>query len=610
MTAVFVKRAQFSGESKVASREVDGLAAIVRGLAIDNAIAKLQVAAVSAVTDSTTGTAAIPPTMGGDGALPLVNLIAPTGVYNAVSAGGVLTTALTTSVAKTRNAIQGWVSVINNMLARLGVANLQYAEGSLGTFGTIVAQDLSCTTGAGALAVSYASYVAQADAIMNAQYNLMFGMNQCLAAIGAPVIANAFGSEVNLSKVIGLIPAAVDSATGSDSVLLADGTAFLAAVANNFASLASAYNEFFTQGATPGTLTDSTGGASGVLTIAEVAVVAPVGYQDVSGASLPTAGTNTLIDAYQNALSSILAKINLYREKNDLAALVDNIGGTVSTTLASEASTVAVAAGIKAVGTITEATTTNFINGDIMTIGNQSFSFITTLGTTPGQIQVRANTAAGFAATMADVIASMASTVRGLAGISAGVYVPNTAVPDTVVASLVPNAGGGATFSVTALVDGVGGNSLVFTNTSTHSEVFDGSGVLGGTTTGAAALGASLTTWNATLAAVTANIAYMASQLNAVLGDVGGTTGLQPLIDNSGGVLPAATVAIHDVVTTDNAAVAATNPGATGASGVQNTLAATIQVAISNAMATLAARVTALAGDTWGTGLHVVASQF
>ena len=688
---IVVRKTQFQGNAKVFSRENDGLAAIIRGLAIDNAIAKIIAASPQALTDSTGGTAGTMPyaigstsvavaaagnaydvanwphTPPGQAAPPsnYAALVAPSGVFDAHSAGGVLTSALITSVAKTKNAFQGWVALLNNVRARLGMKPVTYTEGSLGSYGTIVAQDLSNTTGASTLAVNYGSYLATAGAILNNQAILLRAMNEVLAALGEPQIINTFnGSDfgpdankasmgyqlgdypyapggANQSFVLGAIPAPVDDTTtyypgatihaeylagtvaadyvaGTTSVKLADGSAFMQQVANNFATLGVAYTNFVVGlDAQIAALTTGPGGTDETPDVLVVAATAPVGFQSaLTTDSLPTAGGNTQVTLWKNALSSFLAKINLYRAEYGLPALVDNIGGTVSSVVAAEAATTTgVSGGVQAAGTLTEATTTNFINGDTMTIGNQVINFVTALNTGPAianQIQVRANTAAGFALTCADITAFLLAGGQGIAGTIAQTgtggtgFTPSATVSNVTGAVLVANSGGGATYLFTAIADGVGGNAYTFTNTSSHSEVMDGSGTLGGTTTGAAPLGASLASWNATIAGVANNLAYITAQLNA-LGTAGGSADLEPLIDQTGGVNMSATVAVPMLATADNAPVA---KGGLGAVGVQNSVSNTIVAAIRNDMTTLYTQINRLVNAaTWGVGLHVVAGR-
>ncbi|MGO9740698.1 MAG: hypothetical protein ACLPN5_04130 [Roseiarcus sp.] len=79
MTAVKIKKHQFTGLSKVYSRDPDGLAAILRGMAIDNARLKVEVSAVHDFTDNSTGAA---------GSNIVALPIGATGPIDATAAGG------------------------------------------------------------------------------------------------------------------------------------------------------------------------------------------------------------------------------------------------------------------------------------------------------------------------------------------------------------------------------------------------------------------------------------------------------------------------------------------------------------------------------------------
>lgn len=140
-------------------------------------------------------------------------------------------------------------------------------------------------------------------------------------------------------------------------------------------------------------------------------------------------------------------------------------------------------AAVAAKATFTEATTLNFLAGDSVTIGNQTFNIVTPIGVTPGNILVGANTNAGFVATMANIIASAAASIAG--GPATANYVPNT-TPANFSGAAGNGLTTGATYVFTALTPGVGGNSLA--STYTASSVSAGS--FGGSTfaSGAAAI--------------------------------------------------------------------------------------------------------------------------
>ncbi len=132
---------------------------------------------------------------------------------------------------------------------------------------------------------------------------------------------------------------------------------------------------------------------------------------------------------------------------------------------------------------------------------------------------------------------------------------------------------------------GTDGNSLVFTNTSSHSELMDGSGVLGGTTSGAAATAASLISIDAAIEVIENNIATLAVQLNDAMVNLG----IPPMVDQSGGIPQTGLVAVPATVVTDNLTLPL---------GVSNAAIITIVTAIRANIATLNAALTAIIGDT------------
>ena len=110
----------------------------------------------------------------------------------------------------------------------------------------------------------------------------------------------------------------------------------------------------------------------------------------------------------------------------------------------------------------TESGTLNFLTGDTIVIGNQTFTIVSSIGSTPGNILVGADTNAGFVSTMSAIIASMAASISG-SGATAN-YVPNT-TPSNVSGAAGNGLTSGATYVFTALTPGLAGNSLVSTYT-------------------------------------------------------------------------------------------------------------------------------------------------
>ena len=124
---------------------------------------------------------------------------------------------------------------------------------------------------------------------------------------------------------------------------------------------------------------------------------------------------------------------------------------------------------VAAVGTITS-DNTNVADGATVTIDAKTYTFKTTLTPTEGQVHIGTN---------AD--ASLLNLIRAInhTGTPNTDYKCAAAHPTVTAASSVTDHA----FAITAITAGVAGNSIVFSDTSAHLSE-DGSGYLGGTTTG------------------------------------------------------------------------------------------------------------------------------
>jgi hypothetical protein len=241
MTAIKVKPSQFTGTSKVFSREPDALAAIIRGLAIDNARLKTEVSGVHDLTDNSAGTANS--TAGLLVAQPL-----PVLAIDATSAGGANETALAASLVKIANAGKVIIGTINEASALLGLPASSAATGTVATADTIPAQDLTSTAASGTSAAEFHSSVAAFKVVSANLAALVYGANAVLTAVGAATInANALGAQP-ISVALVALPALSAVAAGPGALAKTDADAFLAASANNIATLAAAWDAAFNQG--------------------------------------------------------------------------------------------------------------------------------------------------------------------------------------------------------------------------------------------------------------------------------------------------------------------------------------------------------------------------
>lgn len=333
MTAV-VKSRHFSAASKVFTGEADGLSAIIRGLAIDNARQALLVTNIAAITDSSTGTA--------DGATSANDYtfadvpIAAYGVFVGTSSGAVQRSAFNTALGVVANAHAVLAERLNRMRGRLGLSMI-VAPGTIATAGTIPAMTLTATTSSGTSAVDYASFLTGAATVKANHRKIVAAFMEVMYATGyasafTVALTGAFGSGYTLAAT----PTIAAAATGASSIKLSNGNDFLAGLANNVATMALAYNALFTQtGLTA--LTDSSGGTASLTTIAALGTFTP--YTTAGTDLAPKTTFDTQLGLYADAFADLAARINLVSTQLGLGTLVtDSSGGSANTTIAALAS--------------------------------------------------------------------------------------------------------------------------------------------------------------------------------------------------------------------------------------------------------------------------------
>lgn len=215
-----------------------------------------------------------------------------------------------------------------------------------GTANTLPAMTLTGTGAAvGSTADWASSQAAMSVVAKNVEY-LKIALNEVLVAlgqdplsgIGKPIVpyvdvANgAAYSPLNYANLT-VVPAALEDTGGVSSILVTDATAFYASVANAFATLALQYNDFVPAAHTVA-LTNSTGGTSAA---ALAANALPAAADGAATTSAPKAGFDTQLGVIRNAISSLAYASNmLATEAGSLPGdmIIDQTGGTVSTTLA------------------------------------------------------------------------------------------------------------------------------------------------------------------------------------------------------------------------------------------------------------------------------------
>lgn len=320
MSAIKVTKDNFSGTSKI----FDGsLAAMVRGLAIDNARGKIQNAQLTDFTDNSTGTAAAS----------IADAVLPAAVFDASDAGGADQSALNTALGKFENAGAVLADGLNRIRSRFGLPLISTASGTIAAAMTIPAQDKTVASTSGTSAVDYASGVAQLKAAKQNLRKLVLAHNEILVALGhAKLDDNLNAGFPGSVAALADVGAADASEDGSSSIAKTVVDAFLTSLAAGVATIAASYNSLLTQGEITD-LTDSTGGTAAATLVANPAPAAAAGAATTSS---PKAGFDTALAAITNAVASLAARTNQLRNLYGLSPLLtDSSGGTVSTTLAS-----------------------------------------------------------------------------------------------------------------------------------------------------------------------------------------------------------------------------------------------------------------------------------
>jgi hypothetical protein len=402
MPATVVKITQFTGAGKVFTRDSDGLAAIVRGIAIDNARRVIESAGVPELTDNSTGTAAA-----AYAGAPL-----PVTAIDATVAGGANAADLNTSIGKQSNALQVLTNSANNALARLGLPVVSNAYGAQAAANTVPAQDLAGTAASGASAADFQSTV-NALTVVRANFTVVaHAVNNVLAAIGENRLSrSAYGPEPQ-NSIVAAVPTVVASAAGPSSAALADVTAFLDGLADDIATLALAWNSEILGAPTVTAITDSTGGTAA----AALAVDAtPAPATGAATTSAPKAGFDAQLVLLNNACASLAAKANVLLDEYELPALTNSTGGTVSNTLAAESvALVAVdgSSGVVAVDVVTAA-------ARMATVENNLSSISARLAVLAPYFGVPGPGVDALGGTVSGTIAPVAATAAGVTGVNA-----------------------------------------------------------------------------------------------------------------------------------------------------------------------------------------------
>ena len=404
MPVIRVRKHSFSAMSKLASREQGGLSSIMQGILVREARRSLYGASVSALTDNTTGVANLPS---------IVNCPVP--FVNALSgSNGAQAAAFSASLGKIKNATAVLVAAFNAVAGRFTLPRITYSEGSVATPYTLPALDKTSTTAGVATAVDFQTAVAAMNAVELNLDILSYAFNELLLVLGQKKLKENLGQSAKSFAVLSLLPAVQNAAASQQSMLATDVNTWLTAVANNFATLAAAWNMQIIGDAI--TLTDSTGGtAAGAL----AANAVPAAAAGAATTSAPKAGFDTQLGVIKNSVASLAKAYNemAYTQGGALPVLVDASGGTASTTLAAiSASLTAVdgSSGTNAVDQASAITQMNNVDNDLSTLG----SFVTKLANALDVQPLGADALAGNVGTTLTAIGSTAAGVGGTGNVT------------------------------------------------------------------------------------------------------------------------------------------------------------------------------------------------
>lgn len=315
-----ITRNYFSGLSNIFTADQKGLAAILRGFAIDNVRTYFKANAPTSLTDSTTGTAAA--------AVPDIHVPLP---VTATASLGAATTNTNASLVKLKNDSLVYMSSLNVVRQKLGLTLLTYGEGTIASANVLAALDLSATGTATLTAV--VNHSSAASAMRNIKANiaaLVEGTNEVLTAFGQPKLVSLLKGTHFESGELVLTGVATSSPDGTSSMLVTDVTAYLLAAAAAFATIAKQFNTYIVA-LEPTAFTDSTTGTAAAALAANATPAAAAGAATTSA---PKAGFDTQLALAKNAIASLASTYNELATQNGLPLIVDNSGGAVSATLA------------------------------------------------------------------------------------------------------------------------------------------------------------------------------------------------------------------------------------------------------------------------------------
>jgi hypothetical protein len=336
----------------------------LQGLAQDNARAKFDGLSISAVTDSTGGTAV----NGVFYTTALVSVVKPVPFTNAASTSNaaVQKTAFDASMGKLGNAAASLANFINPYLGELGFDSI-IIPSALTITAAVPALDSASTGSTTTGSVDATTGIAQINIQKGNFSTVMLAINRIAKALGENLLIDNSGGLEDTSEPLTLIANAATAASVDASLLpslaATPTTAEFVALQNNYATAIAFLNRVLVN-AEATTITDNSGGtASTALPPTLVALTIPPAFTTVATDCAPKAGFDTQVALFQNAVASLADKMNRHIQfLGDSAAsilpLKDLTTGTVSTTIAAEAASLSAVTGTTVCIDVTTATTT------------------------------------------------------------------------------------------------------------------------------------------------------------------------------------------------------------------------------------------------------------
>lgn len=345
-SAIRIGKGHFSGLGKVATKDKDSLANMIRGIAIDLAKAKIQNSKITDFVDNTTGTVQSPPVF--------ADLVIPTVKFDATSAGGASQANFNTATGAFESGAAVIADWLNRIRARIGLSAIKFGDGTITTAGTVPAQTLTVSSVSGTSALDFVDGVAKMTLVKNNMEVLALAANETLSALGnapiGPITAIVQPVSGTFTKTAGnyltggaqwsmaAVAAASASASGASAIAKTVVDTFLGSLANNLATLISAFNTTTVGALVFAALTDSSTGTATTYPYSVTANTTPVAAVGAATTSAPKAGFDTQLAVIANALASLCSRMNNIRGAVGLPLYLDSTGGTVSTTLAAMSS--------------------------------------------------------------------------------------------------------------------------------------------------------------------------------------------------------------------------------------------------------------------------------